>query len=116
MLGWTITLALVVVGVVWLGAGQGPCELPSRMIDGLTAECHLLRRQAALVLGTAVLAAHIVVLAAIVVTAWLASQPPPRHRKELLLRRRAWSGLAVAVALVGLFLWSVAAQRGVIVG
>ena len=52
------------------------------------------------------MAAHVVIFAAIVVTAWLASQPPPRHGKELRLRRRAWSGLAVAVTLLALFLWS----------
>jgi hypothetical protein len=51
-----------------------------------------------------------VILTAIVATAWLLSQPPPRHRKEQLLRRRAWSELAFALALVALFLWSVAAS------
>jgi hypothetical protein len=70
------------------------------------------RGRAALVLWIAVVAAHLVILAVIVVTAWLGSQPPPRHRTELVLRRRAWSGLAVAVALVALFSWLVVAQRG----
>jgi hypothetical protein len=112
ILGWTITLALValmVVGAVWLEAGQDPCELPSRMIDGLTAECYMERRRAAQVEAAAVLAAYAVVVAAIVV-AWLLSEPPPRHRKDQLMRRRVWSWLVFTLTLVALFLWS---QTGV---
>jgi hypothetical protein len=56
----------------------------------------------------AVVAAHVVILAAIVVVAWLASHR--RGTQRAAVPPAAWSGLGVAVALVALFLWSVAAS------
>jgi hypothetical protein len=96
--------ALALVASQWLGDGsRASCVRGvEQCLDG--------RSQGLLLVIAAVVAAHIVIFAAIVVTAWLASQPPPRHGRELVLRRRAWSGLAVAVVLVAVFFWSVAAS------
>jgi hypothetical protein len=115
-----VLLLLAVAALALLASqllGDGSIASSYSCAYGVSVEqCLAGPRRAALALVTAaVVAAHVVILVAIVATAWLLSQPPSRHRQELRLRRRAWSGLAVAVALVALFFWSLVAQQGVIV-
>jgi hypothetical protein len=114
--------AVFALAIGWLlfGGRGDPCVFdPSRMVDPPGPECAMQRtadrQRAAQFRRAPGVAAYIVIVGALGAAAWLVSQPPPRDLRELLLRRRVWSGLALALALTGLVLWSQASQRGVII-